>query len=71
MYDIFLGYLIKKIELSDQLIIATSSNKKFALLVDSIHEVLQINENDIIKSEQIIFGIKYVKVLLSLMMECC
>ena len=51
----------KEIELSDQLIIATASNKKFALLVDSSREVIEINENDIIKSEQIIFGMRYVQ----------
>jgi len=51
----------KETELSDQLIIATVSNKKFALLVDSTREVIEVNENDIIKSEQIIFGMKYVR----------
>ncbi|OYT17116.1 MAG: chemotaxis protein CheW [Bacteroidetes bacterium 4572_77] len=55
------GLSKKEIALSDQLVIATASHKKFALIVDSTREVIEICENDIVKSEHIIFGMKYVQ----------
>ncbi len=55
------GFPSKEIQLSDQLIIANMSTKKFALLVDLTNEVIGISENDIVKSNEIIVGIRYLK----------
>ncbi|MBI9068209.1 MAG: chemotaxis protein CheW [Salinivirgaceae bacterium] len=51
---------VREIELSDQLIIATISSRKVALLVDSTHDVVEIDEEEIIKADKIMFGMKYV-----------
>jgi len=51
----------KEIELSDQLMIVNTSSRKLALLVDSSQEVFEIKESDMVKSDKILSGIKYLK----------
>ena len=51
----------RKIELSDLLIITKTSMRKVALWVDSISEVVERTEDEIIKSEKILLGIDYVE----------
>lgn len=51
----------REIELSDQLIITKTSMRKVALWVDSISEVVERPEEEIIKSEKILLGIDYVE----------
>ncbi len=51
---------VREIELSDQLIIATISSLKVALLVDSTHEIVEIKEEEIVKADKIMFGMEYV-----------
>ena len=51
----------REIELSDQLIIAKTSMRTVALWVDSIDEVIEMADEDIVKSEKILLGIDYVE----------
>ena len=50
----------REIELSDQLIIANISSRKIALQVDSTHDIVEIEEEEIIKADKIVFGMEYV-----------
>ena len=56
----------KEIELSDQLIIANTSTRKIALLVDSTQDVVEFSEDKIIKSDKIMLGIQYIKGVIKL-----
>jgi purine-binding chemotaxis protein CheW len=55
------GIKTKDIELSDQLIIISIPSGKLALLVDSTHEIILIDKEEIIDSEKIIFAKKYIQ----------
>lgn len=63
---ILFGIPEKGIELSDQLMIVNTSSRKLALLVDSTYEVFDIKENEIIKSDKILSGMKYLKGVIKL-----
>ena len=51
----------KEPELSDQLIITKTKSRKLAILVDSTQDVFNLNESDIIESDQILYNMKYIK----------
>jgi len=56
----------KEIKLSDQLIIATTSSRKLAILVDSSHKVLELEEDKIINSDKIMFEMLYIQGVMKL-----
>lgn len=56
----------RELELSDQLIIATTASLKVALLVDATNDVIEIEADNMVKSQQIKYGIKYVQGVLKL-----
>ena len=60
------GLPTKKIELSDQLIIATTSSRKLAVLVDSSHEVIELEDDKVVNSEKIMFEMMYVQGVMKL-----
>jgi purine-binding chemotaxis protein CheW len=51
----------REIQLDDQLIIAHTSQRTVALLVDSVSDVIEISEEKIIVGENIIPGLEYVE----------
>ncbi|OQX77618.1 MAG: hypothetical protein B6D64_08010 [Bacteroidetes bacterium 4484_276] len=55
------GLPAKEIELSNQLIIAITPSGKLALLVDSTHEVFEFDDDKIVKSDNIMYGMRYVQ----------
>ncbi len=63
---ILFGLEAKEVELSDRFIIATTSSLKIALLVDSTNEVVEFNENEIVNSDKIMYGKKYIKGVIKL-----
>ncbi len=54
------GIPTKEIELPDQLIIAATSTGKLALLVNVTHEVVEIKKDEIVASNKIIYGMRFV-----------
>lgn len=56
----------KEVELSDQLIIAITSSGKLALLVDSTHGVLEFDDEKIVRSDKIMYGMRYVNGVIKL-----
>ncbi len=50
----------KDIDLNDKFMIVKSSMRTISLWVDSIEDIIDIDEEDIVKSEKIMRGIKYV-----------
>lgn len=60
------GCTKKEIELSDQLIITEFASKKIAILVDTIQEVIKLNKEEIIKSNNIMHGNKLIKGVIKL-----
>jgi len=63
---ILFGLSEKEIELSDQMIIVTSRERSFALLVDSVSEIKEIMEEEVVKFEMIKYGKKYVSGVIKL-----
>jgi purine-binding chemotaxis protein CheW len=57
---------MNEIELSDQLIIVKTSSRKLALLVNSTHEIIEIKKDEIVKSDNIIYGGKFVQGVIKL-----
>ena len=51
----------REIQLDDQLIIAQTSTRTVALLVDSVNDVIEISEEKIIASENILPGLDYIE----------
>lgn len=60
------GFSSKTMDLCDQLIIVSTSNLKIALWVDSIQDLIEINEEDIVRSGKIKFGKKSVQGVIKL-----
>ncbi len=56
----------KEVELSDKLIIVSISGLKVALWVNLVNEVIEINERDIVSSDNIEYGGKSVKGIVKL-----
>jgi purine-binding chemotaxis protein CheW len=55
-----LGLPGKEVELSDHLIIAHTSRWKMALVVDSVHEVIERSEQEILAAEKIFPGLEHI-----------
>jgi purine-binding chemotaxis protein CheW len=55
------GLQEKEIELSDQLLIVSTSLFKHALWIDSTDKIIEIDRNKIVHSEEIKYGEKYVQ----------
>jgi purine-binding chemotaxis protein CheW len=51
----------REMQLGDQLIIAHTSRRNVALLVDSVNDVIEIPEEKIIAGEKILPGVEYVE----------
>ena len=51
----------REMQLGDQLIIASTSKRTIALLVDSVNDVIEISEEKIIAGEKILPGLEYVE----------
>ncbi|MFH0994907.1 MAG: chemotaxis protein CheW [Pseudomonadota bacterium] len=51
----------RKMQLSDQLIIARTAHRTLALLVDSTAGVVELSEEDIVKAEEIVPNLGYVE----------
>lgn len=51
----------KEIQLNDQMIVASTSKRTVALLVDSVSDVIEISEEKIIAGENILPGLEYVE----------
>lgn len=51
----------REMELSDQLIIAHTSKRNIALLVEAVSGVIEYPENEMVAPDEIISGIEYVK----------
>ena len=51
----------RKVQLNDQLIIASTTKRTVALLVDSVNDVIEIPEEKIIAAEQILPELEYVE----------
>ena len=51
----------REMQLDDQLIIASTSKRTVALLVDSVNDVIEIPEEKIIAGEKILPGLEYVE----------
>ena len=51
----------REMQLGDQLIIASTSKRTIALLVDSVSDVIEISEEKIIAGEKILPGLEYVE----------
>ena len=51
----------REMQLDDQLIIASTSKRTIALLVDSVSDVIEISEEKIIAGEKILPGLEYVE----------
>ena len=51
----------REMQLDDQLIIASTSKRTVALLVDSVSDVIEISEEKIIAGENILPGMEYVE----------
>ena len=51
----------REMQLGDQLIIASTSKRTVALLVDSVNDVIEIPEEKIIAGEKILPGLEYVE----------
>ena len=51
----------REVQLNDQLIIATTTKRTVALLVDSVNDVIEIPEEKIIAAEQILPELEYVE----------
>ncbi len=60
------GLESKEIELSDQLVIASSSARKLALLVDSTHEVFELDGSQVVNSDKILFEMLYIQGVMKL-----
>lgn len=56
----------REIELTDKLLIAQTSLRTPALWIDSVSEVIEIANDDIIKSEKIFLGVEFVKSIFKL-----
>jgi len=56
----------RKINLSNQLIIANTPKRTIALLVDSVGDIVECSEEEIVKAEKVIAGIEYVKGMIKL-----
>lgn len=51
----------KKIKLSDHLLIARTTTRTVALVVDAVHEVIERTDGDVVIPETIVPGMEYVK----------
>jgi len=51
----------REIQLDDQMIVASTSKRTVALLVDSVSDVIEISEEKIIAGENILPGLEYVE----------
>jgi purine-binding chemotaxis protein CheW len=51
----------RDIQLADQMIVASTSKRTVALLVDSVNGVIEISEEKIIASESILPGLEYIE----------
>lgn len=60
------GYPKKEIELSDNLIIAKFSSNKIAILVDTIQDIIKLNEGEFSESDKIMYGKKPVRGIIKL-----
>lgn len=60
------GLPAKELELSDQLLIVSTSKVKLALWIDLMHQVIGIEESDIVRSEVIKYGDKSVQGVIKL-----
>jgi purine-binding chemotaxis protein CheW len=63
VFDIRMRFQLptKKMQLSDQLIIASTTKRTVALIVDSVNDVIEIPEERIIDAEQILPELEYVE----------
>lgn len=55
------GIAPKKIKLSDHLLIARTTTRTVALVVDAVHEVIERTDGDVVLPETIVPGMEYVK----------
>lgn len=53
-------------EITDRLVIASASNGKLALLATVVNDIIEIDENDIVKPDKIIYGMRFVKGVIKL-----
>jgi len=51
----------KEVELNDQLIIAKTSLRSVALWVDSVSDVIEKTDEEVVQAEKIFYGIEFVK----------
>lgn len=58
-----LGYPFTEIKLSDRLIIVKSPNRKLALIVDEVEDIMLPDTNDLFESKEIDSGLKYANIL--------
>jgi purine-binding chemotaxis protein CheW len=56
----------KELELSDKLLIVSTSKIKMALWVDEIHNVIEINTKELVNSDEVSFGKKNVQGIVKL-----
>ncbi|MBI5328901.1 MAG: purine-binding chemotaxis protein CheW [Deltaproteobacteria bacterium] len=55
-----------EIKLNDQIIIAHTSKRIVGIIVDSVHDIIECPEQDIISAEKILPGIEYVEAVVKL-----
>ncbi len=53
-------------EITDRLIIASTLKGKLALLATVVNDIIEIDENDIVKPDKIIYGMRFVKGVIKL-----
>lgn len=58
-----LGYPLKELRTSDRFIIAKTMNRKLALIVDEVEDVLLPNSQDLFDSKDIDGGLKFLNIL--------
>jgi purine-binding chemotaxis protein CheW len=57
-----LGYPLQEIKLSDRLIIVKSPNRKLALIVDEVEDIMLPDTNDLFESKEIDSGLKFANI---------
>jgi len=58
-----LGYPLQELRVSDRFIIARTGNRKLALIVDEVEDVLLPNSQDVYDSKDIDGGLKFLNIL--------
>ena len=58
-----LGYTLQELKLSDRLIIANTTNRKIALIVDQVEDVILPDSLDLYDSKDLVAGLKLLSLL--------